>query len=55
MRMSELTDQALATRVGVSRPYITRIRSGERQPSLTIAVKLAEATRLPVEAFLRAA
>lgn len=51
----DITDQALATQIGVSRPYITRIRRGERQPSLAIAVKISEATGLPAEALVQQA
>lgn len=53
MRVAGLTDQALAEQVGVSRPYIARIRSGKRQPSLDVAVRLSVATGLPAEAFIQ--
>jgi transcriptional regulator with XRE-family HTH domain len=49
------TDQKLADAVGVSRPYITRIKLGERQPSLPIAAELAKATKLPLTAFIKSA
>jgi transcriptional regulator with XRE-family HTH domain len=55
MRAGEITDQALAVKVGCSRPHITRIRNGDRQPSLPLAVKLANATRLPIATFVREA
>lgn len=48
MRESKLTDAELARRVGVSRPHITKIRNGKRSPSLGVAVRIAEVTRLPV-------
>lgn len=54
MDETKLTDAALARKVGVSRPYITRIRQGERQPSLGIAAKLADATGLPATTFVKA-
>lgn len=47
------TDTDLAQEVGVSRPFITRIRKGTRQPSLPVAVKLAQITQLPVEVFTK--
>lgn len=47
------TDQKLADAVGVSRPYITRIKLGERQPSLPVAARLAKATKLPMAAFIK--
>jgi transcriptional regulator with XRE-family HTH domain len=53
MRANSLTDQALATQLGVSRPYITRIRGGVRQPSLPLAAKLSAATKLPMDCFLQ--
>lgn len=52
MRENAITDAALAARVGVSRPFMTRIRLGQRQPSLPIAAKLADETKLPVTTFL---
>lgn len=42
----------LAEQVGVSRPFITRIRAGKRQPSLPVAVELARVTKLPVTTFI---
>lgn len=53
MRDNKISDTALAGRVGVSRPYISRIRAGERQPSLPVAVKLAKVTKLPVATFIK--
>ncbi len=46
------SDAWLASQVGVSRPFITRIRNRDRQPSLPVALKLSEATGLPLSAFL---
>lgn len=48
-----LTDAKLAEMAKVSRPYVTRIRRGERAPSLAVAAKLAEVTNLPMTAFLK--
>jgi transcriptional regulator with XRE-family HTH domain len=53
MDREEKSDTWLAEQVGVSRPFITRIRKGERQPSLRIAAKLADRTLLPITTFLR--
>lgn len=55
MNEQGVSNAALARQVGVSRPFITRIRSGERQPSIVVAAKLVEATRLPLEAFIKSA
>lgn len=46
------TDQELAAMVGVSRGYITNLRLGRRQPSLTVAIKLAAITDIPAHAFI---
>lgn len=48
------SDAKLAAAVGVSRPFITRIRRGERQPSLPVAERLSKITRLPMAAFVKA-
>lgn len=53
MDREEKSDTWLAAQVGVSRPFITRIRKGERQPSLKTAAKLADRTLLPITTFLR--
>ena len=47
------SDAWLASQVGVSRPFITRIRQGVRQPSLEVVVKLADVTGLPPATFLK--
>jgi transcriptional regulator with XRE-family HTH domain len=46
-------DQKLATAVNASRPHITRIKLGERQPSLPLAAKLSRVTKLPLTAFIK--
>lgn len=48
------TERDLAARVGVNRSTIFRIRKGAKSASLRLAIKLAEETKLPVEAFLKA-
>lgn len=53
MAREKRSDAWLAHEVGVSRPFITRIRAGTRQPSLPVAVKLAEKTKLPISTFIR--
>lgn len=53
MAEKDCSDAELARAVGVSRPFITRIRRGERQPSATVLNKLIELTELPVSAFLK--
>jgi transcriptional regulator with XRE-family HTH domain len=53
MADNKWSDAKLAEAVGVSRPFITRIRHGKRQPSLPVAAKLSRVTDLPLEAFIR--
>ncbi len=50
----KISERELAARVGVNRSTIFRLRKGDRGASLKLAIKLAEATDLPVNAFLKA-
>jgi putative transcriptional regulator len=45
----EMTQQALAERVGVTRQTILALEAGKYTPSLTLAFRLARAFGLPVE------
>lgn len=47
-----LTDDAIAAKAGCSRPHITKIRHRQRTPSLKLAVRLSQITKIPVAAFL---
>jgi transcriptional regulator with XRE-family HTH domain len=40
MAARKLTDLVVARQIGVSRPYLTRIRAGRRKPSLRVAAKI---------------
>lgn len=51
MRDQKINDAALAAQIGVSRPYVTRIRKGERRPSLDVAAKLEAVTGIPAVSF----
>jgi transcriptional regulator with XRE-family HTH domain len=53
MRDRGLTDQALADQLGVSRPYVTRLRQGRRTPSVTVAAKIQEITKVPAISFAK--
>ena len=44
-----LTQQQLARKTGVSRVSISRYESGQREPTLTIAAKLAAALGCTIE------
>jgi putative transcriptional regulator len=45
----EMTQQALADRVGVTRQTILALEAGKYTPSLTLAFRLARAFGLPIE------
>jgi putative transcriptional regulator len=46
---AELTQAALAERVGVSRKTVNTVENGVFTPSATLAIKLAQALNLSVE------
>ncbi|MEJ2204669.1 MAG: helix-turn-helix transcriptional regulator [Gemmatimonadota bacterium] len=48
-RLRELTQQDLAARVGVTRQTIISIEGGKYNPSVGLALRLAEAFGVPVE------
>jgi putative transcriptional regulator len=48
-QMSELTQQQLADKVGVSRQTILSIESGRYNPSVGLAIRIAEVFSVPVE------
>ena len=45
----DLTQEALAVRVGVSRQAINAIETGKYEPSLSLAIKIARLFKQPVE------
>jgi predicted transcriptional regulator len=53
MRENDVSNTELATHIGVSQPYIGRLRRGERGASLKVALSLSKRTKLPVAAFLK--
>jgi len=40
MKARGVTDETVAAAVGVSRPYLTRLRQKKRTPSLALALKI---------------
>jgi len=38
--------------IGVSQPFLSRIKRGDRQPSLAVAAKLEDVTGLPAASFI---
>lgn len=51
MQANGLRDAELAEKLGVSRPFVSRLRRGKRKPSLAVAVKLEELTGIPARQF----
>lgn len=45
----EMTQQALAERIGVTRQTVIAIEKGRYSPSLEVAFKMAEVFRVPLE------
>jgi predicted transcriptional regulator len=52
---NKVSDGKLAAQLEVSRPYVTRLRHGLRQPSLKVASKLETITGIPAVQFLNPA
>ena len=48
-----LTQDAFARRVGIVPSYISMMLSGERTPSLTLALRIARKAHIPIESLLR--
>lgn len=46
-----LTQGDVAERIGVNQGYISRVESGEREPTVTIALKLCEVLNLDINEF----
>jgi DNA-binding XRE family transcriptional regulator len=49
MAINDLNDQTVADAVGVTRPYIHRVRKGDVNPTLATALKLWHYTKKQVE------
>ncbi len=57
IKAEKLRDQDVADAIGVSRSFVTNLRSGRRKPSITVAAKIETWTKGVVSAasFARAA
>lgn len=51
---SGLTDETLAPLVGASRGHLCKVRLGKATPSLTVAIKIADATGVDIRSLARA-
>ncbi len=50
-----ISHDALATKVGISRPAISHIENGKRRPTLLMMLKLTQGLDIPLSALLQAA
>lgn len=48
----EGTQEALAEELQISQSYLSMLMRGERQPSLPLALRIAERARIPLESLL---
>lgn len=54
MRKANIGNQELADKVGVSRGYISMLRSGEKtNPTIDIAVKIADVLEVSIDELVR--
>ncbi len=51
-RRRRLSQQTLADKAGISRPYLARLELGQQDPTLGILEKLAKALRVKVTRLL---
>jgi transcriptional regulator with XRE-family HTH domain len=49
MAAQKITDQKLADAIAVTRPYITRLRAGQVNPTLVSALKIVDYTKGEVD------
>jgi DNA-binding XRE family transcriptional regulator len=52
---TQLTDKALAQITGISQCQLNRIRNGKSWPSLSAAMRISEATGIPIHTLAKAA
>ena len=55
MKKRRYSQGALARAIGMSRPFVSRVLSGEKAPSLDFLIKVAQALEVPPEKVLRLA
>jgi transcriptional regulator with XRE-family HTH domain len=49
---NRITSTELARRLGISRQFMSELRSGKRTPSLAVAVRIADVCGVPVESWV---
>lgn len=52
MEKKDVTQEALAERLGISRSYVSLLVSGERQPALRLAIRIEKLTGVTVESLV---
>lgn len=55
LKRKKHTQEWLAAQLGISKSHMSMILSGQRRPSLTLALKLEELTGVPVREFAEVA
>jgi transcriptional regulator with XRE-family HTH domain len=55
LKRKKHTQQWLAGQLGISKSHMSQILSGQRRPSLTLALRLEELTGVPVRDFAEVA
>jgi len=51
-KATRTTQKVLAGRLGVTRAYVSLITSGDRQPALELAIRIAAETGVPIETLV---
>ncbi len=52
LKRTDTTHAALANLLGISRSYVTLLASGDRQPSLPLALRIQALTGVPAAALV---
>jgi len=53
LKREGISGSEFARMLGVSRSLVSHVRAGRRQVSLPVAVRIANAARIPVESLLK--
>lgn len=53
LESTEMTQTALAEKLGIAPSFISQIISGHKQPSLDVAARIEDMTGVPMRALLR--
>ncbi len=53
LKETGITQEALAAELGISQSHLSMLINGDRQPSLPLALRIVERTRVPLESLLK--